>query len=408
MIDSAFVEATAALQDSNGVLRSYATYASGVENLQARVKQAEEDAKSEDEEMKADDGMGSSEEEMDAKDDFLPSFEDEESMPDTLDMHNDHDDKLLDEELDYDPYGEDGEPPTLRNPLHEGGDDLMEADDMNTNKLEVTLPPGSTVPAPGQPVPAGTMAAEKMANLTTKEGRQAYRLKLAEDLGASEDVSKLKYSPVLDEAHKGLIDQDFVSDLPDSEHLSRFETKEEVQKRVLEVAKMPVKVRKEAERLNKMISEGSVKKSDLDQLVAEGLDADVVKYWRELYDVDPESKEFAKLLTTAAEEEKAKEEMQNYKLKLARSYALANDMAKAGLISDNSAAITRQVDEAMGWNDEAFDSFKRVVAKRSANQVVKTAGVIPQVGINGSGEMVSTASEDLLAELDQAFAGRKY
>jgi hypothetical protein len=324
-------------------------------------------------------------------------------------------DHLLDEEvapdtLRYDELGDDpylgDEAPTLRPHQMSEGDE-MDADDMTANKLEVTLPPGSTVPAPGQAVPAGTVAAEKTASdLTTKAGRQAYRLKLAAELGESEDVTKLKYNPLLEEAHKDL-DQDFITDSSDPEHLGRFETKEETQKLVLELATMPVKVRKEAERLNKMISEGAIKKTDLDQLVAEGLDADVVKYWKELYDADPESKEFAKLLTTAAQEEKAKEEMETYKLKLARSYALANEMARSGFISDTPAAVTRQVEEAMGWNDEAFDSFKRVVARRGP-QVVKTAGVIPQVGINGGGEMVSTASDDLLAELDEAFSRRKY
>lgn len=419
MIDSAFEEAEAALADSNGVLRSYATYASGVENLQARVKQAQ-DSSSSDDDMKADDGTS---EEMDAADDFLPDFGDGDTDPmgDTIDLHNDHADGLLDEELgaaDVDMSG----PDTLRM----GPDDLeaydqeqhnrqfgmddMDANDMNANKLEVTLPPGSTVPAPGQPLPPGAVVAPKTAtDLTTREGRQAYRLKLADDLGDIEDASKIKYNPILNDAHKDL-DQE-IFDGPDPDGLSRFETKEEQHKRTLEVAKAPVRVRKEAARLQKLISEGSIDKSDLPKLVSEGLDAEVVAYWKELYDMsDAEGKEFAKLLTTAADEEKAKEELDNYKLKLARSFQIANEMARTGLISNESGAINRQVEESMGWNDEAFDSFKRVLARRSVNPTLaKTAGFVPQNGITGSNdEMVSTASDDLQSELDRAFAGRKY
>lgn len=399
MINSAFTEVGAVLADSNGVLRSYATYASGVENLQARVKQAEEDM-----DMSGSEGMS-------ADDDMLPSFEDEDpTMQDNIDLHNDHDAGLLDEELGSHPDHEDPMADTERMPEHddEMGDELM-ADDMK-DTVEVELVPGQPAPAPGQPVPAGAVVAPKMASmdLTTKAGRTAYRAKLAADLGDSEAAEKIKFSPVMDEANS-LADGQTQLDTKPSDNLGRVETKPEVNKSMLEVArKAPAKVKKEAERLNGMIVSGAVKESDLDKLVSEGLDSEVVKYWRDFYGQADGGAEFAKMLTTAADQEKAAQDLETYKVKLARSYELANEMARNGLITNDRASIGRQVEEQMKWNDEAFDSLKRVIAKK-ASGTVKTAGYVPQVGIIGSGEPVgSVSSDDLQSELDRAFSGKRY
>ena len=404
MIDSAFSEAQTALSDSNGVLRSYATYASAVENLQSRVKLAEEGSEDE-EEKNADDGE--EDEEMDAFDSLDPSFDPE------IALHDDREDSLLDHDLGHDHLSEEA-PDTLPSAGMENdgefNDGEMMADDMQ-NKVEVQLPPGTPAPAPGQPVPANAVVAPKTAaDLTTKAGRQAYRLKLADQLGDIEDATKIKYNPILNDAHKDL-DQDTGHDLttkPEGD-LARVFTKEEQHKKTLDVATSPVRIQREAARLNALIVKGSVRKEDLDKLVAEGLDAEAVKYWKDYYGTD--NAEFAKLLTKEAAEAKAKEEMENYKLKVARTFSLANEMARVGLISGDTNSINRQVEESMGWNDEAFDSFKRLVTKRAAQvQVAKTASTVGQMGIYGDGmeKTASTPLEDLQSELDRCFAGRKY
>jgi hypothetical protein len=61
----------------------------------------------------------------------------------------------------------------------------------------------------------------------------------------------------------------------------------------------------------------------------------------------------------------------------------------------------------MKWNDEAFESVKKVVEKR-ASVMTKTAS-FPQVGQFGS-ENTATASVELdfAAELDRAFSNRRY
>ena len=101
------------------------------------------------------------------------------------------------------------------------------------------------------------------------------------------------------------------------------------------------------------------------------------------------------------------EEMETYKIKLARSYELANEMARRGLITNERAAIGRQVEESMKWNDEGFESYKRVVAKMPVG-AMKTAGLVPQVGIRVDASESNSGSDDLQAELDLAFSGRKY
>jgi hypothetical protein len=61
----------------------------------------------------------------------------------------------------------------------------------------------------------------------------------------------------------------------------------------------------------------------------------------------------------------------------------------------------------MQWNDEAFESMKRVVAKHSLKSINKKASV-PQVGMIGTGEVHAPAEFDFQSELDKAFSGRKY
>lgn len=396
MIETAFEEAKAANANAENILRSYAKYASGVENLIVRVKKAEDEDCSE-EEMK---------DENKADDDFMSQFEDEpmpetEPMPALDDLNPDHNDPLMDAEVDEDFDG----PPTVKD-MDMPEDKELDALAANDG-LVVELAPGSPVPAGAKPV-AEDPNAPKMAatDLTTKEGRAAYRMKLAKEMMSdSEDASKIKFHPLLADANK-LADGQTQLDVKPSDNLGKVETLPEANKRMLEVAKAPPKVKKEAENLNRMIVAGKINPADFDRLVAEGLDSDVVKYWKEFYGQVDGGQEFAKLLTAEAEMEKMKEEMESYKVKTARCFELANEMARVGLITNERAAIARQVEESMKWNDDAFDSFKKVIAKRAALPMVKSAGIIPQVGLVY--EESAPVVDDLQAELERAFSGRRY
>lgn len=417
MIKQAFNEANAANTNAEGILRSYAKYENGVENIAARVKVALEELEEEDliteeapitEETPTfmfgdEDADQLTETERDPFKEEWEEDEDEDLLSDdslvSSDMLSAKDNMCSNDES----YVEDG----------------MDINDVDGQVVEMPkdkpLPPDAKPISPedmkklqeGQNVPGPSLFPTTASmDLTTKAGRAAYRAKLAEHITDLQDASKIKFNPVLDEADS-LANGQTQLDVKPSDQLGLVETPAEVNKRMLEVAKAPpsTKVKKEAERLNTMIVSGAVKKEDLDRLVSEGLDSDVVKYWRDFYGQAEGGSEFAKLLTSASEKAKMQEEMEVYKVKLARSYELANEMARRGLISNERTAISRQVEESMKWNDEAFDSFKRVIANRPVSPV-KTAGVIPQVGIREN-ESYST-QDDLQSELDLAFSTRKY
>lgn len=432
VIEDAFADAKKACNDAEILLKSFASYVRGLENLTKRAEEAKEaslfsfadddmndarkakkdkkedkdEDKEEDEEEEekdedkdedksdADDAnafMGDTFEQADKLDHTKPG-DDSWEMPGVGDKgdYDDHKDLGL-EDLDL--------------PMDEEHDDLK-ADDLNDTMVD--LPAGA-------PVPAGAKAVEtKMAfDLTTKEGRSAYRAKLAADATGKEDdgevqsAESMKHSDMLDEANK-LTDGQTKLDVKPSDSLGLVETKPEQQKADLEVARAEPKVRKEAERLNQLISEGKVQVSDLDKLIAQGLDSEVVKYWKQYWgQAGKEGSEFAKLLTTETMKAKAQEEIAAYKVKLGRAYELANEMVRRGLCEDERSAISGQVDQIMTWNDEGFESMKRVVAKHSVKSMHKQAS-IPMVGYKSDDYTAPAAELGFQDELVNAFSGRKY
>ncbi len=80
-------------------------------------------------------------------------------------------------------------------------------------------------------------------------------------------------------------------------------------------------------------------------------------------------------------------------------------MVDRGLCSHDRNAVSAQVDEIMKFNDDSFESLKRVVARHPVTNLRKEGGRIPQVGVIGSGEITATASaEDDWSALSAAFA----
>lgn len=242
------------------------------------------------------------------------------------------------------------------------------------------LPPGSTV--------------NVTASFDSREGRAAMRAKLAADT--------LKTSPHLNEAHPGggtTVDFD-VKPSGDGAHV---EDLEETHKAMLDLANAPPKVRKEAEAIHRLVSEGKLDPSDLDALVAEGLDKDAVAYWKKFYSQVDGGSEFASELVKEHVKAELETELNTYKVKLARSYELAYDMADRGLCHHERSAISDQVEEIMKFNDESFESLKRVVA-RHAPVMRKEAGRMPQVGFLGDGEINTAAPADEYAQLSAMFS----
>jgi hypothetical protein len=174
---------------------------------------------------------------------------------------------------------------------------------------------------------------------------------------------------------------------------------------MMDLAKAPPKVRKEAEAIHKLISEGSLNPADLDALVAEGLDKDAVAYYKKYWAQADGGSEFASELVKEHVKSQLETELNGYRVKLARAYELAYDMVDRGLCSSDRIHVTAQVDEIMKFNDESFESLKRVVARHEP-VLRKSAGRLPQVGVIGSGEINTTtaSADDDWSQLSAAFA----
>lgn len=306
-----------------------------------------------------------------------------------LDANSDHDGEHDDE---HDEFEHADENEVAQDAEAAMDDDKPMDEDMNDAEVSVKMDSGDL-----SHLPAGSQLEVKKADLSTKEARAAERAKLA--------AKALEFNPMLDEAH-ALANGQTQLDVKPSDNLGRVETLEEQHAAFLEVAEAPPKVRKEAARLNQLIVAGKVAKSDLDTLVAQGLDAEVVKYWKQFYgQAGKEGSEFASELLKEHAKAQIDEEVSRFKIKIARAYELTNEMVRRSLVTDDRAAITAQVEDMMNWNDEGFDAMKRMVNKHP----LRKSASYPQVGLIGSGDTTSATPEPSLQEaLDRVFSGRRF
>jgi len=277
------------------------------------------------------------------------------------------------------------------------------------NLADAQLQPGdkAVIGKDGKPIP------EKVASYDSRQGRAYLRAKLAADAtgkeedGEIESAEKLKWSDMLDAADKHTDGQTKLDTKP-SDDLGYVETLPEVNKRMLEVARMPPKVRKEAEAIQRMVSEGKLDPRDVDALVAEGLDKDAVAYWKKFYGEVDGGSEFASELVKEHVKASMENDLNTFRVKMARAYELAYDMVDRGLCPADRASISDQVDSIMKFNDEGFDSLKRVVARHEPS-LRKEAGRIPQVGLRGEGDtQVNTlVEEDAYSQLSSMFGTKR-
>ena len=351
VVEDAINDAKTAVADGFKLMTAFVKYARGA---QAIVKRAQ---------MEADLNDLAGEEPMDMNDDMdLMNLIDEDSL-DLSDLGEEDADKDLDDEL---------------------------VDD-NDAKVVIEDPSLPTPPAAGSPVPELSDSA-KVASFDTKQGRAILRAKLA--------AEALKYSPMLDQAHpKGGFTTDL--DVKPEDDLAKVEDLEEAHEKILDVATAPPKVRKEAEAIHKLVVEGKLDPADLDALIAEGLDKDAVAYYKKYWGQVDGGSEFASELVKEHVKSMVEEELNKYRVKIARSYELAYDMIDRGLCPSDRDAISSQVDEIMKFNDESFESLKRVVAKHNII-MRKEAGTIPQVGLIGSGEINPVTEESFSSLLSAA------
>lgn len=277
----------------------------------------------------------------------------------------------------------------------------LAADD---NDMQLEVKPGEVVP---KDLPQGTEV-KVHASYDTFEGRAALRAKIAADAlgkqddGEVQDMSKAKFSDMLDEADS-LADGQTQLDVKPSDNLGKVETLPEANKEMMDVAKAPPKVRKEAESIHKFVVEGKLDPRDIDELVSQGLDKDAVAYYKKYFAQTDGGNEFASELVKEHVKAQLEEQLSTYRVKLARSYELAYDMVDRGLCANDRSAVSTQVDQIMKFNDDAFDSLKEVVA-RHAPLLRKEAGRIPQVGMLGTSETTVAPEGDEWSELSAAFS----
>ncbi len=338
----AIAETKTSVAEANEVLRAFIRYAAGTKALEKKAaaqaelnKMAEGDTST----MEHDKNLMELMNEADAKiEDVQDVLEDAEEEKELLD-----EEVLSDDEFAKQLLGEDDQNAEVK----------VKKDEL---KDLGGLPPGSTV--------------QVTAGLESKAERQAARAKLA--------AEALVFNEALYEAHPaGGTD----TQVGDKTNLSHVEDLVETHEVMVDVATSPVRLQKEAETLHQLISNGSVKVEDLDELVSQGLDKAVVDYWRKYYQMilGPEGKKFADELLKEYTKAELETELNEYKVKLARSFELTYDMVSRGLCANSREAISAQVDEVMQYDDKAFESLKKVIARHQP-EMQKTAGKMPQVG----------------------------
>lgn len=99
--------------------------------------------------------------------------------------------------------------------------------------------------------------------------------------------------------------------------------------------------------------------------------------------------------------EKVAQERENYKIKLRRAYDVALEMQKKGLIGHTKTALDEQVDAIMGFDDKAFESFKRSIANTKSVSTVKVASDLGgvNIGLKEDNDFSSRQSSKMTANL---------
>lgn len=344
IVEDAFNEAKTSIADSFRLMTAFVKYARGTEAI---VKRAELEAELAD--LAGEDGgesMGS----LDSGDNDLMSL-----VHDTGDQI-DEVNTMLDEPTDE----------TMVHPEDMMGDEGLGSEDPDALGDDGLVDDNDIIAKPDElknlEVKPGTKV-EVTASFNSKEGRAALRAKLAADAlgkqddGQLQDMSKARFSDMLDDADR-LTDGQTKLDVKPSDNLGYIETLPEVNKAMMDLAKAPPKVRKEAEAIHKLVSEGKLVASDLDALVSEGLDKDAVAYYKKYYGQVDGGGEFAGELVKEHVKAQLEEEVNKYKIKISRAYELAYDMVDRGLCHGDRSSVSAQVEEIMQFNDERFDPKK--------------------------------------------------
>jgi len=237
--------------------------------------------------------------------------------------------------------------------------------------------------------------------LATAADRAEARIKLAQQ-------ALLGFNALSDQAHPGgSVSAESAGNLDVKPAVpgAAFHVAKDIKTKMEDFANMPPRVRKQAEMIHKLVSEGSLDASKVDELSKHSIDADAISYYKAMWGEVEGGSEFASKLTAGQSEAKQAEAMSSYKGQVKRAYEFANQMVSKGFIVE--AQVDSQVETIMKWNDEAFTSMASLMAKQP---IAKQASV-PQVGMLDSGQImlpaaegqVKTASADIKGVFDSYF-----
>lgn len=240
-------------------------------------------------------------------------------------------------------------------------------------------------------------------DLSTKEARAMHRTKLAQRA-----IEGITYSDMTGKAHPGGGVAISGIDAP-HDNLHVVETTEEAKQRHMDVVNATPQVRKQAEKINSFVVAGELDSADVDKLVAHGIDPEAVKYWKAYYGEakDKESNQFVSELVKEVGKQKSAEDLQKLEVKIKRAYELAYEMKERNMIE--ASQVKDQVDEIMKWNDEAFESTKRIIAKQALRkQAMPTVGLLQSSDVMlPAASGVESAPVNLTNLFDEHFAGKR-
>ncbi len=239
-------------------------------------------------------------------------------------------------------------------------------------------------------------------DMNTVEGRKAYRQKLA----ASASIA---FSDMIGKAHPK--SDTALKDIAGTKE-AVVEGIDTVNKQMMNFVNEEPKTKKAAQQLDNLIKAGEVKEADLDALVKEGLDKTVVDYWKKYYSQTDGGSEFAsafvKDYSSAKANSKSAEEISNYKAKYAKAYELAYEMADAGLCARTKQAIKDEAEKIVAYDENAFESVQKVVARHAAQKMNKSASVQVGVAYDSNSQEETMSGDTLYNELSSLFANKRY